>query len=159
MWSIFIEYYPLFRRLERTLAARPWFAEGWAISIGNADGLIYLQLYKPGWHNGNGRGIHLETWVSGDVLAVMSAPVVMHVEREVPSRELFNRLFIERAADVLDTLDDYRVSKRNIMERCARRVSFTKPTFVRDIAAEFDRLQRLGPIIDDVLRDVRRATT
>jgi hypothetical protein len=109
-WRIFIEYYPVMLRVEAALAACEWFADGWAISIRHFSGGIALQLYKTGWHNAAGRGIHLETWISIDGVADTSVPVVIHAEREVPGRERFNRMFIERSREIMAKWSGYRRS-------------------------------------------------
>jgi hypothetical protein len=150
-WRIFIEYYPVMLRVEAALAACEWFADGWAISIRHFSGGIALQLYKTGWHNAAGRGIHLETWISIDGVADTSVPVVIHAEREVPGRERFNRMFIERSREIMAKWSGYRISRNGTMEHCIIRVPLIRRMLVKRLTAEFTRLAEVGDIIDGIL--------
>jgi len=150
-WRIFIEYYPLFRKLEGELAAAPWFGDRWTLYTGHFNEGIFLHLYKPGWHNDRGRGIHLETWISIDGVRNGSVPVVMHCERELPDRDRFNALFIERAWDLISSWPGYAPSRTNRMERFIHRFPLSKRTLIRKLTEEFTRVSAVGGIIDETL--------
>jgi hypothetical protein len=151
-WRIFIEYYPLFKKLEAELAAAPWFADGWTLYTGHFNEGIFLHLYKPGWHNDRGRGIHLETWVSIDGARNGSLPLVLHCERDLPDRDAFNARFIERAWDLMASWPGYTLSRANRMERFIKRFPLSKRTFVRTLAAEFGRVSAVGAVVDEILK-------
>lgn len=150
-WSIFIQYYPLFKKLERQLVCQPWFADGWIFYTGHFNEGIFLQLYKTGWHNYNQRGIHLETWISLDGVRNRSVPVVLHIEREAPHRKEFNRLLTERGISLMTSWPGYSVSRTNTMERFIHRFPLSRNTLVKQLTEEFSRVQEIGTIIDSVL--------
>ncbi len=150
-WNIFIEYYPLFKKLEKTLAAEEWFADGWTFYTGHFNEGIFLQLYKPWWYNHRQRGIHLETWVSIDGVRNRSVPVVLHLERETPERDRVNAVLIERGTDLLRSWPGYSASPSNRMERFISRFPLSPKTLVSRLAGEFSRTQIFGDIIDEAL--------
>lgn len=153
-WKIFIEYYPLFKKLERAITGRPWFSDGWIIYTGHFSEGIFLQLYKAGWHNHNQRGIHLETWVSIDGVRNRSVPVVLHIERETPHREEVNRLLVERGTGLMTSWPGYSVSRSNVMERFIHRIPLSRNTLVRQLTTEFNRVQEIGAIIDEAFAEI-----
>jgi hypothetical protein len=151
-WRIFIEYYPLFRKLEAELAQAPWFADGWTFYTGHFNEGIFLQLYKPGWHNDRMRGIHLETWVSIDGVRNGSVPLVMHCERELPERDRFNTIFRTKAWKLMESWPGYHLSHTNRMEIFIKRFPLSKRTLVRTLTEEFGRVSAVGTIIDESLK-------
>lgn len=152
-WNIFIEYYPLFKKIEERLAAREWFADGWVFYTGYFNEGIFLQLYKPWWYNHRQRGIHLETWISIDGVRNRSVPVVLHLERETPERETLNRLLAERGSDLIASWPGYHASRTSRMERFILRFPLQPRTLVSRLVEEFSRTQAIGRIIDDALRE------
>lgn len=156
-WKIFIEYYPLFKKLERALTSQPWFSDGWIIYTGHFSEGIFLQLYKAEWHNHNQRGIHLETWVSIDGVRNGSVPVVLHVEREAPYRKGLNHLLVERGTGLMTSWPGYSVSCTNVMERFIHRFPLSRNTLVKRLTEEFTRVQEIGDVIDGVLAELSGA--
>jgi hypothetical protein len=153
--EIFDAWRPFFEELAMRLAAEPWWRDGWTSRAGRFEEGIYFQLYKPGWHNENLMGVHLETWVTIDGMATMSLPVVLHVEPETPERERFNALLVARASSVMAGWPGRVVPiEEDPTERYVVRLPLSLPDLSDRLAAEFRRMGEIGEMVDATLKSL-----
>jgi hypothetical protein len=153
--SIFDAWLPFFEDLAARLATEPWWRDGWVSRAGRFEEGIYFQLYKPGWHNENLMGVHLETWVTVDGMTTMSLPVVLHVEPRTPERGHFNALLVARAAALMMGWPGRLVPiEDDPTERYVVRLPLSLPDLSDRLIAEFRRMSEVGEMVDTTLRSL-----
>lgn len=153
-WQVFMEHYPQMISLRGQLAKRDWYIrDGWTAFIGLYHSGIYMQVYKPGWFNHTGDGIHFETALSAEVWAQKAAPIDLHVtHKNLFDRERFNDYTIPRMEAVTrDWRGDFWFKQHTLTERLGIVVRFTATGFGKQMADGFTQLAALGSIIDDGL--------
>jgi len=158
----FEPYYQALIELEQSLAAMNWFGNDWHTEVGYYGGDeplgVSFRLYKNGWFNDTGAGIHFESWIGNADLKRGSVPVALHVETSSEStgikRGQFNKAILEEGAPLMDEWRDYKVSP-NSYQTLIRHLPLTAGSLVGELKTEYARLQRLAPIIDRVIRDAR----
>ena len=156
-WSIFIDQYPQFTKLQRELAKTDWFVnDGWTAFIGYYHAGIYIQLFKPHWFNHTGDGIHLEMGITAETLAAKKTTIDLHVgHRNLFDRVRFNELTIAPMQEMVASWGNgVTFSKTNLSERMRVDVSFTKSGFPKQVTVAFTQMCQLGPIIDDSLKQL-----
>lgn len=155
------EYLALYGKLREQLAREAWFADDWETRLDylnrEAPRGVWLQLVRKSWFDG---AIHLETWLNNAVLERQATPVVLHIETSIPqhgiSRNDFSRLFLERHGARIQSWPGYQLKPNYALEPFNIQLPFTKQTLASALAAEFSRLQQLGPEIDRTIQEVKR---
>lgn len=155
-WEIFEVYYPQFLKVQRELAKNDWYRDdGWTMFIGYYHAGIYLQLYKPNWHNYTLDGVHIEIGLDADSLQSRKLRIDLHIgHRNVFDREQFNDLTVEAMYETVTAWQDAEVtfSKTNLSQRVSLVVPFTKTGFTTQVADNLAMVATtLGPIIDEGL--------
>jgi hypothetical protein len=151
-------------RVAERLAQRPWFAAGWCTEIyawptESPPEYAMFQLSKPTWFNAQRQGIHLETWLGPEERTSGRLPLELHIlhVNAFPGtrhrRAALMRPLMERAAPLARTWTAYEIS-RNTMRPLRGRVSYRADGVEETLLREFDRLQVLGAMIDDLLADI-----
>ncbi|PTX95850.1 hypothetical protein DB345_08530 [Spartobacteria bacterium LR76] len=149
--QIYQEYMDMLRKLSCNLTSQPWFAEApWFVSKGIYARGISLQLAQIHWHNHEGQGIHLETWIDADAVARKEVFLVMHVEPHVPNRAAFNEKFWRLAQGKLQSWEGFQLNENNAMELWKKRVPLSKTATA--LTEEFNRVKDLAPEIDRALK-------
>jgi hypothetical protein len=156
----FEPYYRWFIELERSLEAMDWFGDDWHTEVGYYGGDeprgVSFRLYKSGWFNDTGGGIHFESWIGNADLKRGAVPAALHIETNSENtgikRGQFNKAILEEGAPLMDQWRDYKVSP-NSYQTLIRYLPLTAENFIGELKTEYTRLQRLAPIIDRIIRD------
>ena len=159
-WQIFEVYYPQFLKVQRELAKHDWYRDdGWTMFIGYYHAGIYLQLYKPNWHNYTLDGVHIEIGLDAEALQSRKLRIDLHIgHRNVVDREQFNDLTVEALHNAVNAWNSSGVafSKTNLSQRMSLEVPFTKTGFTAQIAESLAMVATsLGPIIDEGLANLK----
>jgi hypothetical protein len=150
------EHMEVLRKLSRNLTSQPWFtSDSWMISKGIYARGIGFQLAKIHWHNHEGQGIHLETWIDGEVMARQEITLVMHVEPDLPNRRAFNAAFWRLAKNKILSWDGYEIREENLMELWKKKLPFTKSKAASLLTREFEKIKDLGGEIDAAIEETR----
>lgn len=153
-WQIFIEQYPQFMKLMRSLGKTDWYPrDHWAMFIGQYHAGIYFQLYKPNWYNFTLNGIHIETGMTAENLETKRLRIDLHIgHANLFDREKFNALTIPHIEALVATWNgEVHLSKNNLSDRMHTEVKFTKSGFAKQLTDELTRWSALGTIIDEGL--------
>ena len=157
-WNLYIEQYPLVMAAYRRMAKSDWFIRGgWVGFVGYYTHGIYLQLYKAHWYNQGLDGIHFEVALDAGCVARKTASIQLHITHKsvLPDRDRFNELTIPRMKQQMADWDArYQLSETKLSERINLDVPYTKSTFARRVADEFERLSELGVIVDRALAEL-----
>ncbi len=155
------EYLALYKTLSDNLARKSWFTEDWQTVYDylNRDnpGGVWFQLIKKHWFDGN---IHIETWVNNPILERKAVPLVLHIEtskeKDGLSRNDFSKLFLARYGDQIQSWPGYALKPNYALEPFNVQLTFTSETLVSVLETELDRIQQLGPAIDQTIQEVRK---
>jgi hypothetical protein len=154
-WAIFVEQYPQVMKVYRRLAKTEWFQQdGWVAFVGHYTNGIFMQLYKPHWHNHELEGIHFELALDARCLASKTASIQLHITHKnvLPDREAFNEYTIPlMVAMVCPWGPRYELSETKLSERLNLNVPFTQTNFAQQVADELTRVCQLGTIMDEAL--------
>ena len=145
--------FDIFRKTKRMLVKLEWFKDHWFVDCGIYARGIGFQLSKIHWHNHEGQGVHLETWIDAETLGSKVMPIVMHVEPHVPNRREFIARFWALGKPKLDKMEGYTLKEENIMELFRKEIPFVKTKAAESLVQEFDELSALGAVIDKALKE------
>ncbi len=151
---------------KQRLLATEELKDSWQISAGvypnkrNPDG-AGIQLFKGGWFNDTGGGLHFETWIKKTHHERGELPFVFHIEvgkaRAGFGQREFRDEFLACCGDQL-TRKGYEINPRYAMEpvRCFRK--FTEADFLDVCVKEFLFLSRFGSKIDRSIAKLTKGT-
>ncbi|TVR46627.1 MAG: hypothetical protein EA425_17005 [Puniceicoccaceae bacterium] len=139
--------------------------KGWCVTSGIYPNEVEpqgagIQVFRTGWFNENGNGVHFETWMKKSYHESGSLPFVLHVEtgkaRAGFGQKDFQKLFLERAGADLQQ-HGYSLNERYAMEpvKCCR--EFTPDSFVSVVTKEFRLLSRFGKTVDTIIEELTKA--
>ena len=122
-----------------------------------------LQLYREGWFNDEGKGVHLETWLKDSLNRSRKVDIVLHIETSkartgFTGRDLLDRIIAD-AGQVLSDLGEYgyKISPTWVLQPVSVRRPFSDEDIVDIIAKEFERLNPLGDVVDRALNQFPKA--
>jgi hypothetical protein len=149
--EIFNEYSSAIIKCRKEMTAQEWFSGNWWINFSFNGGGFIFQLSKTSWHNQNGKGIHFEFWIDAQEHQDKTVPIVLHFEPDTPNRKVLGAKFKVAFAELEDGFLDYKINHGAICDKMQKYEKFTKNGLHKLIVREFTRLQRVGPIIDEIL--------
>lgn len=155
-----------FQLVEKQLKARPWFKkQGWLTSVhpfpaANPEGVTF-QLFKKGWFNEGGGGIHIESYLSLDSKKQKESYLTFHVlhHAKVPGTKLkriaIAKPFVDEIYEEVSKWQGYKFRAGKYGTQPFTRLLSTGETFEKELTEETVRMARtLGPVMDKVLREV-----
>ena len=148
--DIYADYGGAVRRCRRDIVARDWFGADWWINLSFDNNGWTLQLSKTNWFNHLSRGIHFEFWIATAEVELRTVPVVLHFEPDVPDRKALGARFKAAFGPFEQDFDDYRVNHQAVCDKLMKNVPLKKSS-LREVVAEFDRLQQLAAVIDSII--------
>ena len=106
------------------------------------------------WKKRRPEEIHFESWIGNADIERGSATLAFHLETPLGDfgvrRNEFNRLLIERGAEMMGDWKGFTLSPRSY-QTIKRHVRFEQGKIAEALTPEFSRLQRLGEPIDQAL--------
>jgi hypothetical protein len=151
------DYLNLYSKLCARLARETWFQADWETQYGYMNAAhprgVFMQLGKPGWLDGS---IHFETWLNNSALERGIATIALHIEPSnsgIPRARLA-RMFVEQAIPLAKRRSGLELRPGIPSEPLIKQVAFTPDTLVRVLTAEFRKLEKLGPILDDLIEEL-----
>src|ERR1051326_768269 len=110
----------------RRIAKTDWFQNGnWVAFVGHYTNGIFMQVYKPHWHNHEFEGIHIELALDARCLENKTASIQLHITHKnvLPDRDQFNQYIIPRMAEMVRPWGPrYELSETKLSERLSLKV-------------------------------------
>jgi hypothetical protein len=166
--ATFPELIALLQQVEAGLRQCPWFSDKWRIDVCLSPDevnptCVALQLYKANWFNEDLRGVHFETWLSPQPLAIQQVPMVLHVlhKKTFPGGkdcDAFSKPFVNDPA-VKTLVGSWAVYKLNNGGMTPFRAykQFNEHNLVPSLVQEFTRVIAVAPHIDKYLAALPKA--
>jgi len=155
-----------FRKVEKSLKAKPWFKkQGWIVSVHpfpayRAEGITF-HLFKKHWFNGEGSGIHIESYLPLDASKRKATYLTFHVLHLaiIPGTKLkriaIAKPFVDSIFEKVSQWEGYKFRAGKYGTQPFSKLFDTGEGFEKELAVEAERLARtLGPVMDEVLSEV-----
>jgi hypothetical protein len=163
MASIF-DFEPLYVSLATELEREKWFNKHWKAKAGlcpdaKAPKSVAIQVFKDSWFNEEGRGIHLESWMTNADVARGTAAIVMHIESSkertgINGKTLVKVLF-ESVGHKISAWEGYQTKESYTMQPFIKRALITPETFIEIMRIEFSRLAGIANDIDAAIEKAK----
>jgi len=152
----------------RQLETKAWFKkEGWRARVSlykkHPPVVASMHIYKDGWFNDEGGGIHFETFVGPKEEKNSSVNVVLHLLHTptIPGTKIkraeLSKLVVDKTYAMITDWPGYhfKVGKYG-MQPFSKTIEFDDETLTTVLTTEFARLCRnLGPVIDSSLKKLQ----
>jgi|GEM_PF-2352307 len=150
------QYVPYYLELKQKLEKAAWFGDGWLYDawentpFSTASG----QLYKAHWYNQNKNGIHFDCWISEKEVETRKISIALHAHKDFPKAREFIKLFAQRVTPLVADWKDCSLSETSPRQPLIITTRYTPDTLVSQLEQNYQRIQALGPLIDQTIADV-----
>ncbi len=151
--EIFDTYSSAINKCRKEVTKQEWFGGEWWINTPFYGSAFGFQLAKTSWFNHNGGGIHFEFWIGESEIQIKMLPIVLHFEPNTPDRTLLGTRFQSAIEPVAMNFQDYRINHKAICDKMVKNVKFSKSGLPKLVVAEFNRLQTIAPLIDEIINE------
>ncbi len=151
------DYAALYEKLAIELAMEPWYGKEWKTTSGffpNAETpkSVFIQLFRDTWFNEEGKGIHLESWMTNADVARGTVTVVLHIESSKERTGINGKLLVKNilaaVGDRIEAWEGYQTKESYTMQPITGKLAITPETFSKTLRHEFNRLAGLADTID-----------
>jgi len=159
-----INFEPLYLSLASELEREKWFNIHWKAKAGlypnsQTPKSVAIQVFKDSWFNEDGKGIHLESWMTNADVARGTAAIVLHIESSkertgINGKALVKALF-ESSEDKINSWEGYQTKESYTMQPFIKRALVTPETFLRTMKFEFTRLAGIAKDIDSAIEKAK----
>ncbi|HEY8900621.1 MAG TPA: hypothetical protein VIM61_09435 [Chthoniobacterales bacterium] len=159
-----VDFESLYLSLAAELEREKWFDRHWQARAGlypdaRAPKSVAIQVFKDTWFNEEGRGIHLESWMTNADVARGTAAFVLHIESSkertgINGKTLVKALF-ESCGDKIRSWEGYQAKESYTMQPFIKRGVVTPDTFSKIAKAEFTRLAGIAKDIDAAIEKAK----
>ena len=150
-----------YQKAESILKKRTWFEKGpWRTAISYYENPrtkgVGFQLFKPGWFNDEGKGIHLETAVAEYSFRHSSTDFFLHIEtskeRAGFSAKDFHEALKSEADNIFDQFEDYKQYPNWPLQPLMGRFPFEMATLDHLVVKQLSRLRSFAACIDKLIK-------
>ena len=156
---------PIYLNLASSLKSEKWFTKHWTAVAGLCPNdkepkSIAIQVFKDTWFNEDGRGIHLESWMTNADVRRGTCNMVLHIESSkertgINGKALVKALFaIER--EKIAAWEGYQTKESYTMQPFIRKMSITQDTLHDQLLSEFRRLSTIADSIDEAIIESKK---
>lgn len=159
------DYESLYQKLATELRKEKWFKKGWQTKAGFSPDAkqpksVFIQLFRDSWFNEEGKGIHLESWMTNADVARGTASVVLHIESSKERTGINGKALVKALlADVGDKIarwEGYQIKETYTMQPFIKKMSISPDDIVRSLRFEFTRLAGIADAIDMAVAEARK---
>ncbi len=154
-----------YEELAVALRKEKWFDERWQTTAGcfpNAEApkSAFIQLFRDTWYNEEGKGIHLESWMTNADLARGTATVVLHVETSKARTGINSKAFVKALLDQVGAeiagWEGYEIKPGYPMQPLTVKPSYEKEGFATVLRREFNRLVQIADAVDAAICEAKK---
>lgn len=156
---------PIYKKVASSLKREKWFSKHWSAVAGlypdeKEPKSIGIQVFKDTWFNGDGRGIHFESWMTNADVRRGTCNVVLHIESSkertgINGKALVKSLFAIEGK-VIGAWEGYQAKESYTMQPFIRKMSIAEDTLHDQLIAEFRRLSAISDSIDQAITEASK---
>jgi hypothetical protein len=155
----------VYLKLASSLKREKWFTKHWAALAGlhpndKEPKSIAIQVFKDTWFNDDGRGIHLESWMTNADVRRGTCNVVLHIESSkertgINGKALVKALFAIEGKKI-EGWEGYQTKESYTMQPFIRKMTITEDTMHDQLLSEFNRLSTIADSIDKAIIEAKK---
>ena len=149
-------YLSIFKELESNLIEQDWYLPDWHFVLNDLDGFATCQLYRPAWLITADRPIHFEAYIGAIQHEQGRIPLLLHAHPTFPQQFQLAELFRAKAQPSVKNWTGYSLTRPVPFQLLRTEIAFMLSDLRHKLLMEFTRVQELGPLIDQLISEIKQ---